>query len=126
MKLRVLLTTLAAVAVMPVASAADSMRCGNRLVSDGDPKVKVAELCGQPTHSEQRTVYRSGVPRQRLRTDGLAIQSVSERELLIHNRSVVQVQVDVWVYNLGRTKLMREVIFEEGRVVEVNTLGRGY
>lgn len=115
-----------AILVASVASASESMRCGNRVVSDGDPKAKVAELCGQPTHTERRTVYRSGLPRQRIEVDDTTTQSVSDTELLIHDRSLVEVEVDVWLYNRGRSRLMREVVFHDNRVVEVNVLGRGY
>ena len=107
----------------PLANPAESMRCGSRLVADGDPKAKVAELCGQPTYKEQRTIYRSGVPRGSVE-DGTS--PVSDDELLIHDRSIVEVEVDVWLYNRGRSRLMREVVFEDNRVIEVNVLGRGY
>ena len=107
-------------------SSADSMRCGNRVVSDGDPKAKVAELCGKPTSTETRTIVRSGIPRQRLRVVDSLPPTGSGNELLVHNRSHVEVQVDVWVYNRGRSRLLREVVFENSRIVEVNTIGRGY
>ena len=125
MKVRILLP----VATMLAASAAysaDSMRCGNRVVSDGDPKAKVAELCGKPTATETRTVYRSGIPRQQLSVEDGVVRSVSNSELLIHDRSHVEVEVDVWVYNRGRSRLLREVVFENNRVVAVNVLGRGF
>jgi hypothetical protein len=125
MKLRIPLM-IAAVVAVPIASAADSMRCGNRVVADGDPKAKVAELCGKPTQTERRTVYRSGIPRQELSAGLYASEPVSDRELLIHDRSLVEVEVDVWLYNPGRSRLMREVVFQDGRVVAVNVLGRGY
>ncbi len=31
---------------------ADSMRCGNNIISDGDSKVKVILRCGQPFYKE--------------------------------------------------------------------------
>jgi len=105
----------------PLASPAESMRCGSRLVADGDPKAKVADLCGQPTYKEQRTIYRTGIPRGRVEE---GTSAASDDELLIHDRSIVE--VDVWLYNRGRSRLMREVVFEDNRVIEVNVLGRGY
>ena len=108
--------------------AAESMRCSNRIVTSGDPKAKVAKLCGKPAYTEQRTVYRSGIPRARSGDDLQAsqVRTTSDRELAIHDRSVVEVLVDVWVYNPGRRRLMREIVFEDNRIVEVTTLGRGY
>ncbi|HEY5666012.1 MAG TPA: DUF2845 domain-containing protein [Gammaproteobacteria bacterium] len=125
MKIRILLPV-AMILAASTAYSADSMRCGNRVVSDGDPKVKVAELCGKPTATETRTIYRSGIPRLQLSVEDGAAQSASSDELLIHDRSHVEVEVDVWVYNRGRSRLLREVVFENNRVVEVNVLGRGY
>ena len=125
MNLRILLTTATAL-LASAAYSADSMRCGNRVISDGDPKAKVAELCGEPTSSETRTVYRSGIPRHQFSIDDDSARSGSDTELLIHDRSHVEVEVDVWVYNRGRSRLLREVVFEDSRVVEVNVLGRGY
>lgn len=125
MKLRIPLTIVIAFAA-PIADAADSMRCSNRVIADGDPKAKVTELCGKPTHTERRMVYRSGIPRQEFLGDHDSSRPIRDRELLIHDRSVVEVEVDVWLYNRGRSRLMREVVFHDGRVVEVNVLGRGY
>ena len=116
----------AAILIVPVTTAAETMRCGSRVVGDGDPKAKVAELCGKPTHSEQRTVYRAGIPRQEFGLDAEGRRTVSDRELLIHDRSLVEVQVDVWLYNRGRSRLMREIVFRDNRVIEVNVLGHGY
>jgi hypothetical protein len=117
---------LALVVAAPGASAADSMRCSNRVVAAGDPKAKVADLCGKATQTERRTVYRSGLPRRELGVEGETSRSISDRELLIHDRSLVEVEVDVWLYNRGRSRLMREVVFHDGRVVEINVLGHGY
>jgi hypothetical protein len=38
----------------------------------------------------------------------------------------IEIPVDVWVYNLGPSKLMRRIRFEDGRVVAIDTLGYGY
>lgn len=110
------------------AYSSDSMRCGNRLVSDGDPKAKVADLCGQPTQTERRTVLRSGVPRQYYGSSSsrAGTQTASDAELLIHNRSLVEVEVEIWLYNRGSRSLMRELVFHDNRLVAVNVLGRGY
>lgn len=120
----------AATLLSTAAYSSDSMRCGQRLISDGDPKAKVADLCGQPTHTERRTVLRSGVPRQNYADDntrtGTSARTVSDSELLVHNRSLVEVEVDIWLYNRGRNSLLRELVFHDNRLVAVNILGHGY
>ena len=38
----------------------------------------------------------------------------------------IEVPVETWIYNLGPNKLMRRIRFEDGIVVEIETLGYGY
>jgi hypothetical protein len=109
-----------------LAQPALAMRCGNRLVGEGDHQLKVAGLCGEPALVETRTIYRSGIPRLDYRLNRPGLLSTTERELLLHRRSVVKVEVEVWTYNFGRNRLMREVLFEDGRVEEVRRLGYGF
>jgi hypothetical protein len=42
------------------------------------------------------------------------------------SRDLVEIPIESWVYNLGPHKLMRRVRFEDGVVVEIETLGYGY
>jgi hypothetical protein len=117
---------LAGLAVFLIAAtkSSDSMRCGNKLVSKGDHQAKVRKLCGDPDDRDSRTIYRGGLPRQDWDDDG--ISSISDDELLIHNRSLVEVDVEVWLFNRGPRRLMREVVFHDNRLVTINILGYGY
>lgn len=107
-------------------ASADSIRCGNKLINEGDPQGKVQDLCGTPTSKDTRAIVRSGFPRQRIVSPDSDRANISDRELAIHDRSHVEVTVDVWFYNLGKSRLMREILFQDNRVVEIRTLGRGY
>lgn len=95
------------------AALADSFRCGTRLVTDGDTTAKVAALCGQPEAIERREIWRRPVS-------------------WIHGRPVhfshhaVPVPVEFWIYNQGPHKLMRRLRFEDGLLVDVETLSHGY
>jgi hypothetical protein len=40
--------------------------------------------------------------------------------------ALVEVPVELWLYNFGPSQLMRRVRFESGRVVMVEVLGYGY
>jgi hypothetical protein len=108
---------------------ADSMRCGNRLVASGDHPGEVLAKCGAPFYEERKTIYRSGTPRYqpnwadsyRWRHDNPA----GGQELSFHNRSVVEVPVDVWVYNFGRSAFMKEVTFVDGKLTTIRSLGYG-
>jgi hypothetical protein len=93
---------------------ADSMRCGTRLVSEGDSRAEVAAQCGEPTDVvEQRSVFRRPV------VWGYG------RPIYV-GQDFVEVPVEIWLYNLGPNKLMRRLRFEGGYVVEIETLGYGY
>jgi len=121
--LRLLLFFLTLAAVNP----ALALRCGNKLVTDGDPKAKVEKYCGEPVTIQYRTIYRSGLPRSMTRTDSLpSNQQLNDSEILIHQRSLVEVVVEEWTYNFGPRRLMRMIRFENGLVTKVTQLGYGY
>ncbi len=103
---------LLALAVTP-AALADSFRCGVKLVTDGDPADKVVALCGEPTSIVRTEILRSPVIWRHGRPYRLSDE-------------LVPVSVEHWTYNLGPQKLMRRLRFEDGILVEVETLGPGY
>ena len=112
---------LALATMLPETAAA--FRCGNKLVKEGMHETEVIAICGEPT-SVRRLGYaiRSVDVRDRHRnTSGLTI---------IHAPGFytypVEVMVTEYVYNLGPRKFMRRILFEDGLVASVETLGRGY
>ncbi len=120
-----------ALLAFPLSAQADTMRCDRNLISRGDRQGEVLTSCGEPVISTRKTIYRSGIPRSRFRTLSVGhnfysgYSSMSNDELLSHNRSVVEVPVETWTYNFGPRYFMREVIFTDGRVTAINTLGYG-
>lgn len=102
-----------------------ALRCGNKLVQRGDPMPKVLRICGEPVATQQRSIVRRGVPRSRVFRDG-ELRGLSDEELLINDRSYVEVIVEEWTYNFGPRKLMRIVRFENGLVADIKELGYGY
>ncbi len=38
----------------------------------------------------------------------------------------IEMPVELWTYNFGPNKFMRRIRFEDGLVVEIETLGYGY
>jgi hypothetical protein len=80
---------------------ADNMKCGTRIVSTGDTKVKVLLRCGEPFFKEvvgEKTRYR--------RFFGWIIGSST-------------VLVEEWTYNLGSTKFLRTLTFEGNKLVKI-------
>lgn len=90
-------------------AAADSMRCGTKLMTDGDPLDKVVAYCGPPSSIERREI---------LRPFGYY------RGITVH--SSYEVSVELWTYNFGPHKLMYRLRFEDGLLVDVDTLSHGY
>lgn len=98
---------------LPGLAPADALRCGTRLVSEGDTRAQVEARCGAPADITRRTrlaapiIWRHGRPYR-----------VGD--------SAIEVVVEEWTYNLGPQRFMRRVRFEDGVVVAVETLGYGF
>ena len=104
-----------------------ALRCGGKLVSEGAMQGKVLKFCGEPTAVQVRSIYRSGFPRTRLYSGTTqSAQLLHDRELLIADRSYVEVLVEEWTYNFGPHRLMRLIHFENGVVTAILQLGYGY
>jgi hypothetical protein len=98
----------------PHPAQADSMRCGTRLVSEGDGKDKVRKLCGEPT-SVSLAGYVGGPG---------YYTGPYENTYLWPGWSTVP--VEIWTYNLGPSKLLRKLRFVGDEVDEIWTDGHGY
>jgi hypothetical protein len=92
---------------------AEAFRCGNKLVTEGDTRGEVAAKCGDPTEVDHSSIWVQ------------PIAWIGGRPIQMGN-GLVEVPVEVWLYNLGPNKLMRRLRFENGRVVAIDTLGYGY
>ncbi|HEY7752278.1 MAG TPA: DUF2845 domain-containing protein [Steroidobacteraceae bacterium] len=94
-------------------AAADSFRCGTRLVTDGDSTDKVEALCGPPDSIQRKEVLQRPIRWYRGRPYYLSYEPIP-------------IPVEYWTYNLGPHKLMRRLKFEDGLLVDVETLSHGY
>ncbi len=92
---------------------ADGMRCGGRLIRDGDARAEVRAFCGEPADVQTRTILRR------------PFYNVSGR-IVYFGDGLVEIPVETWTYNFGPNKLMRRVRFVDGIVDGVETLGYGY
>jgi hypothetical protein len=105
---------LAAVSLgMSAPGMADSMRCGSRLVTDGDSSGKLRSLCGEPASVSRTTRLRAPL----LWLNGRALRV---------GHSALEVPVETWEYNFGPRRLIQRVRIEDGLVVDIDTLGYGY
>jgi hypothetical protein len=111
MKRAVLVLALSLLAASPAFAA---LRCGVKLVSEGDTRSEVSAKCGEPTEIiTQKSVFRRPVIWTR-------------NGPYFIGEDFIEVPVEAWIYNLGPNKLMRRLRFEDGVLAEIETLGYGY
>ncbi len=99
-----------------VAAPAQALRCDGRLISDGDPKGRVLSHCGEPTSIERRVAVRRAP----------AVRLIEGRLVSGPAVNLEEVTIETWLYNFGPRRLMRELRFENGRLVRIERLGYGY
>jgi hypothetical protein len=95
-----------ALMMMFASPAAFALRCGNRLVSDGDRDFRVLERCGDPYWSETWI----GV-------------DVYGRDSALESQQ--EVEWSVWYYNFGPRELIQRLVFLDGTLQHSETLGYG-
>jgi len=101
MKLHLL--ALAAALTLATAAHADNFRCPNgSIVSTGDSMSAVYLECDPPSFKTVRTESEAG-----------------------HKGATILINVEEWTYNEGPHRLVHTLVFRNGVLVEVQTLGYG-
>ena len=105
-----------------VSQAADSdFRCGNEIISVGNRKFDVLRKCGEPANVELR---------QEIRTRNLgSVVLGPERRIQIYPAPFLideLVTIEEWEYNLGPTKFIRYLTFENSSLVDITLGDYGY
>ncbi len=100
-------------AVLLASSPAYAFRCGNKLVLEGDTRSEVIQKCGEPVEITRKSILRPPV----YWYYGTPINI---------GGGDIEIPVEIWLYNLGPNQLMRRLRFEDGELVEIETLGYGY
>lgn len=113
MRIPLLLGLTVVAAALAAPAHADGMRCGGRLIRDGDARAEVRAFCGEPADVQTRSILRRPVYNLRGR-------------LVYYGDGLVEIPVETWTFNFGPNKLMRRVRFIDGLVDDVETLGYGY
>lgn len=103
-------------------SFADSMRCGNKLVSTGDKKAEVLIKCGEPLLQETIAIEEKkeyavlALKYPLLYKRGLL---KSNNDAVIGKETTISQSIDQWTYNLGQGKFLRILYFEGGELVAI-------
>jgi hypothetical protein len=101
----------AATSLIACAASADSLRCGSRLISEGDPIEKVRQYCGEPAATRRTWITRQ----PRFEYGGQEVPFEGSED----------VPVDLWTYDLGPNRLQRRIRFVAGKVDSIETLQHG-
>jgi hypothetical protein len=102
-----LLLLLSLVVPLLLSHAAWALRCGTRVVMQGDQDFQVRERCGEPFFEDSYQVFnRSGV--------GTPVENG------------IETVYDAWYYNFGPQQLMVRLLFANGELVREDTLGYGF
>lgn len=97
--------------LLSCAASADTLRCGSKLISEGDPIEKVLHHCGEPVERKRTWITRQ----PRFEYGGQEIPFEGSE----------YVPVDLWTYDFGPNTLMRRIRFVAGKVESIETLGHG-
>lgn len=111
-----------------VSHSAFALRCGPYVINEGMYRGEVYGKCGPATSVESHIERRS---------TGNIIQNQQfyggQRNALPNsfgygqsNAVEVEVVVDEWVYNFGPSRLQQYLRFENGKLMEIRNLSRGY
>jgi hypothetical protein len=92
-------------------ASADSVRCGSKVITEGDPIEKVSEYCGEPTETQRTWMTRQ----PRFEYGGQEIPFEGSED----------VPVDLWTYDFGPNKLVRRIRFIAGKVDSIETREHG-
>ncbi|MBP1149950.1 MULTISPECIES: DUF2845 domain-containing protein [Methylocaldum] len=91
------------------APSAWALRCGSLLVDTGDYKLEVLRKCGEPVFTDSRIELRY----VKLYGSGLELGQY------------VPVMIDEWTYDFGPNRFVQLLRFENGRLVDIESLGYG-
>jgi hypothetical protein len=97
---------LVALMLMLASPAAMALRCGNRVVSDGDRDFQIRQRCGDPYWTET----------------WIGVDVVGRYSAL---ETQQEVEWSVWYYNFGPRALIQRLVFVDGNLQFSESLGYG-
>lgn len=88
------------------ADAGDTLRCGSALISIGCTAGEVLYKCGEPASGSQR--------------ESVTINGHRSYRTIITN------SIEDWIYNFGPNRFQYLITMENGRVIRLQSLDKGY
>ncbi|MGB5832961.1 MAG: DUF2845 domain-containing protein [Thiohalocapsa sp.] len=91
---------------------AHALRCGTKVVSEGDSTMLLLRNCGQPTLKEQFV-------------DRIPVRTYDK----VHNKYYTaydEQPYDVWTYNFGTQRFIQRITIKGGKIHRIESQGYGY
>jgi hypothetical protein len=98
-----------------------ALKCGHRIIDVGAKKSKVISRCGEPLYIETRE---RKYPFHCIDRLGSVNGDDNYRDYAIYPVCSFE-RLDVWTYNFGSKKFMRELIFRKGILTDIILLDYG-
>lgn len=125
------------VAVSANSVHADSLRCGNRLVSLGDLTREVEDICGLPTFLDvfqeesliktfRKITKTSDNSDKDIKQNDHGARRDSEDGYEFVNERTVLINFEEWTYNFGSSRFIRTLLFKNGRLISIKEGGYGF
>lgn len=95
-----------------VISDAWALRCGNQLISEQDPALKLKRYCGNPVDIEKHQEKR-------------AVQ-VYDNRIGGYVTDYETTPYEIWTYNFGPQRFMMRITVRDGLVTDIESAGYGY
>jgi hypothetical protein len=92
----------------PALTFGQTLRCSNKLISEGSTTQELATLCGEPAQVEHKTIY----------------NDVSTGTSNVAASSTMEIHVEMWIYNFGPNRLMQRIWIQDGVVTRIESLDR--
>lgn len=109
------------------AEPSKALRCGTKIISIGDGKHKILARCGEPDFVETREQHSPPGCSSPEYSDNYEPRYYSEHYGRPRNYPICLVKIlEVWTYNFGPHKFIKELVFEDGLLKEINNLEYGY
>jgi len=102
------------------AARADSMRCGNQLVSTGATLYEVKSICGEPDDKQHRVETKTLKQRESVPCEG-----TNDARCSGSVSSTIEIVIDEWTFDFGSNQFIETLRFENGRLVSIQHGGYG-
>lgn len=102
--------------------SAFALRCGRELVNRGDYKADVVEKCGEPDYVDSHYERRGYADNAEISNYGLFNERGFPSNRFNYgqqNYRDVEILVEEWTYNFGRSRLRKVLRFENGRLTDI-------